>query len=87
MEVLRNLNDWKINEYEVLLSTLMLISLNKDYDQSLWTLNAIEKLTFGPYIDICLKMNPLRTIFHSNKKEDHFLTIDTEKTRGKIILN
>lgn len=39
MEILWNLNDWKIIEYEDLLSTLELVALNEEYDQLVWKLS------------------------------------------------
>lgn len=35
--VLRNLNDWEVNEYESLLSALNLVLLNEEYGQPVWT--------------------------------------------------
>lgn len=33
VEVMRNLNEWKVNDYESLLSSLCYVSLNENYDQ------------------------------------------------------
>lgn len=40
IEVLRNLNDWEIREYETLLLGLIRVRINGSRDQPVWRLNA-----------------------------------------------
>lgn len=42
VNVLRSLNDWEINEYENLLSTLSLITLDGSNNQPFWSLTSTE---------------------------------------------
>lgn len=49
MEVLRNLNDWKVCEYESLLDVLSLVVLVKSEDQLIWTLNLSESSSMGSF--------------------------------------
>lgn len=65
--VMRNLNNWEIGEYEKLLSTLFIMTLDRSHDNPMWCLT-----TNGPFcsnLDISIhpSMKTMELGFRSDK--------------------
>lgn len=48
-EDLRNLNDWEINEFDSLLTSMCSISLDKNYDQPVSSFSSIRNFIVGSF--------------------------------------
>lgn len=63
VSVLRNLNDWKINEYESLLSSLSSVFLNENYDQPVWSLSSTRILMVSSFHRHLITKEPILNSF------------------------
>lgn len=48
LEVMRNLDDWEVREYEILLLAFFMVRINESRDNPLWSLNT--KRSFSVFI-------------------------------------
>lgn len=67
MEVLRNLNNWKVYNYESLLSSLFSVLLDESSDQSIWTLNPNGSFSVELFYKFLVKNNSLEDKLHSSR--------------------